>query len=60
MIENTTKRVRELVDAVYRFKSRQILAIVIHLLGGFDVAEGGAARCLCRGGRAIVAAWCTG
>ena len=39
MRENTTKRVRELVDAVYRSESRPILATLIRLLGDFDAAE---------------------
>ena len=33
MRENTTTRVRELVDAVYRSASRQILATLIRLVG---------------------------
>src|SRR5215831_13664409 len=39
MREDTTKRVRELVDAVYRSEARQILATLIRLLGDFDAAE---------------------
>src|SRR2546421_7543775 len=39
MWENTTTRVRELVDAVYRSASRQILATLIRMLGDFDAAE---------------------
>jgi RNA polymerase sigma-70 factor (ECF subfamily) len=39
MMEDTTKRVRELVDAVYRAESRQILATLIRLLGDFNAAE---------------------
>jgi RNA polymerase sigma-70 factor (ECF subfamily) len=39
MREDTTKRVRELVDSVYRSESRQILATLIRLLGDFDAAE---------------------
>ena len=39
MQEDTTKRVRELVDAVYRSESRPILATLIRLLGDFDAAE---------------------
>jgi hypothetical protein len=39
MREDTTKRVRELVDAVYRSASRHILATLIRLLGDFDAAE---------------------
>ncbi len=39
MREDTTKRVRELVDTVYRSASRHILATLIRLLGDFDTAE---------------------
>ena len=39
MREDTTKRVRELVDSVYRSESRQVLATLIRLLGDFDAAE---------------------
>ena len=39
MQEDTTKRVHELVEAVYRSASRPILATLIRLLGDFDVAE---------------------
>jgi len=39
MREDTTKRVRELADAVYRSEARQILATLIRLLGDFDAAE---------------------
>ena len=39
MREDTTKRVRELVDTVYRSESRRILATLIRLLGDFDAAE---------------------
>jgi RNA polymerase sigma-70 factor (ECF subfamily) len=39
MREDTTKRVRELVEAVYRSESRPILATLIRLLGDFDAAE---------------------
>src|SRR3989449_10295555 len=39
MREDTTTRVRELVDAVYRSASRQVLATLIRLLGDFDAAE---------------------
>ena len=34
-----TDRVREAVDAVYRSESRRVLATLIRLLGGFDLAE---------------------
>jgi len=37
--EEPTKQVRELVDAVYRSDSRQVLATLIRLLGDFDAAE---------------------
>ena len=39
MQEDTTKRVHELVEAVYRSESRPILATLIRLLGDFDAAE---------------------
>jgi RNA polymerase sigma-70 factor (ECF subfamily) len=39
MREDTTYRVRELVEAVYRSESRPILATLIRLLGDFDAAE---------------------
>src|SRR5688500_1054926 len=39
MSEDETKQVRELVDAVYRSESRQVLATLIRLLGDFDAAE---------------------
>jgi RNA polymerase sigma-70 factor, ECF subfamily len=39
MSEDTTRRVRELVDSVYRSESRHILATLIRLLGDFDTAE---------------------
>jgi len=34
-----TDRAREAVDAVYRSESRRVLATLIRLLGGFDLAE---------------------
>jgi RNA polymerase sigma-70 factor (ECF subfamily) len=37
--EDPSKPVRELVDAVYRSESRQVLATLIRLLGDFDAAE---------------------
>jgi RNA polymerase sigma-70 factor (ECF subfamily) len=37
--ENEVKRICELVDAVYRSESRQVLATLIRLLGDFDAAE---------------------
>jgi len=39
MSEPTGDRVREAVDAVYRSDSRRVLATLIRLLGGFDLAE---------------------
>jgi RNA polymerase sigma-70 factor, ECF subfamily len=39
MSEPTLDRAREAVDAVYRAESRRVLATLIRLLGGFDLAE---------------------
>ncbi len=39
MSENTTKPVREMVDAIYRSESRQVLSTLIRLLGDFETAE---------------------
>jgi RNA polymerase sigma-70 factor, ECF subfamily len=39
MSEPTVDRAREAVDAVYRTESRRVLATLIRLLGGFDLAE---------------------
>ena len=39
MSADSAERVRELVDAVYRAESRRVLATLIRLLGGFDLAE---------------------
>ena len=39
MSEDEVKDVREVVDAVYRSESRQVLATLIHLLGDFETAE---------------------
>jgi RNA polymerase sigma-70 factor (ECF subfamily) len=39
MSEETSERVREMVDAVYRAESRRVLATLIRLLGDFDFAE---------------------
>ena len=39
MTELTVERAREAVDAVYRSESRRVLATLIRLLGGFDLAE---------------------
>ncbi len=37
--EDTAKRMREQVDAVYRAESRRVFATLIRLLGDFDLAE---------------------
>jgi RNA polymerase sigma-70 factor, ECF subfamily len=37
--EDEVKRIREMVDAVYRSESRRVLATLIRLLGDFDAAE---------------------
>jgi len=39
MSEPTVDRAREAVDAVYRSDSRRVLATLLRLLGGFDLAE---------------------
>jgi RNA polymerase sigma-70 factor, ECF subfamily len=39
MSEVTVAHAREAVDAVYRSESRRVLATLIRLLGGFDLAE---------------------
>src|SRR5215475_6657417 len=39
MNDATVDRVREAVDAVYRAESRRVLATLIRLLGGFELAE---------------------
>jgi len=39
MSEDAIRDVREVVDAVYRSNSRQVLATLIRLLGDFDAAE---------------------
>ncbi|HJU05601.1 MAG TPA: RNA polymerase sigma factor [Nitrospiraceae bacterium] len=39
MNTDDTTRAREMVDAVYRTESRQVLATLIRLLGDFDAAE---------------------
>jgi RNA polymerase sigma-70 factor (ECF subfamily) len=39
MSEDAARRVREIVDAVYRSESRRVLATLIRLLGDFDFAE---------------------
>jgi len=39
MVERSTDKVREGVDALYRSESRRILATLIRLLGDFDLAE---------------------
>jgi RNA polymerase sigma-70 factor (ECF subfamily) len=37
--EEAAERVRKMVDTVYRFESRRVLATLIRLLGDFDLAE---------------------
>src|SRR5262245_52412187 len=37
--EDANKRVREIIDAVYRSESRRVIATLIRLLGDFDRAE---------------------
>src|SRR6185503_15779798 len=39
MSEPTVDHAREAVDAIYRSESRRVLATLIRLLGGFDLAE---------------------
>ncbi|HEU5284019.1 MAG TPA: RNA polymerase sigma factor [Burkholderiales bacterium] len=39
MNEDAAARAKEMVDAVYRTESRRVLATLIRLLGGFDLAE---------------------
>ena len=39
MSEDATKHVREVLDAIYRAESRQVLATLIRLLGDFETAE---------------------
>lgn len=39
MSKNAVKDIREVVDAVYRSESRQVLATLIRLLGDFEAAE---------------------
>jgi RNA polymerase sigma-70 factor, ECF subfamily len=39
MSDSTGDRARDAVDAVYRSESRRVLATLIRLLGGFDLAE---------------------
>ena len=39
MSQDAAEPIRELVDAVYRSASRQVLATLIRLLGDFDAAE---------------------
>ena len=39
MTEDATTPVREVVEAIYRTESRQILATLIRLLGDFETAE---------------------
>ena len=51
MSEEAIKQVHELVDAVYRTESRQVLATLIRLLGDFDAAEEALHDALCQRGR---------
>jgi RNA polymerase sigma-70 factor, ECF subfamily len=39
MSERSTEQIRELLDTLYRADSGPILAILIRLLGDFDLAE---------------------
>ena len=39
MSKNEVKQVREVVEAIYRTESRQVLATLIRLLGDFETAE---------------------
>ena len=39
MNEDTPTQIREMVDAIYRSESRQVLATLIRLLGDFETAE---------------------
>src|SRR2546423_10913374 len=39
MNETTAEHIRQVVDDVYRSESRRVLATLIRLLGGFDLAE---------------------
>src|SRR5690242_918808 len=39
MSDETTERVRQTVDAVYRSESRRVFATLVRLLGDFDLAE---------------------
>jgi RNA polymerase sigma-70 factor (ECF subfamily) len=39
MSKDEVKDAREVVDAIYRTESRQILATLIRLLGDFETAE---------------------
>ena len=59
MQEDTTKRVRELVDAVYRSESRPILATLIRLLGDFDAAEEALHEAFAGGVEQMVTAGCS-
>ena len=53
MTTETAQPLRDQIDAVYRAESRHVLATLIRLLGDFDLAEEGVARCLrVRGGAA--------
>src|SRR5690242_19219064 len=39
MNDNSTERVRQIAESVYRAESRRVFATLIRLLGDFDVAE---------------------
>src|SRR5712692_895816 len=39
MNDEAARKMREIVDAVYRSDSRRVLATLIRLLGDFDIAE---------------------
>ena len=39
MSENSSERVREVADAIYRAESRRVFATLVRLLGDFDLAE---------------------
>lgn len=53
MSEAVTKQVRELVDAFYSSKARQVLATLIRLLGDFDAAEETLHDAFARGDRSL-------
>lgn len=39
MSDNDVKRVRNVVDSIYRTESRRVFATLVRLLGNFDLAE---------------------